>query len=51
MHNLNIKFYYCRGDKMIADILTKGTTEHKHLYCIAKMGLRSGVVVRNRTQP
>lgn len=51
VHNLNIKFYYCRGDKMIADILTKGTTEHKNLYCISKMGLRSGVVVRNRTQP
>ncbi|CAH2083649.1 unnamed protein product [Euphydryas editha] len=51
VNNLEIKFNYCRGDKMIADILTKGTTEHKNLYCIAKMGLRSGVVVRNRTQP
>ncbi|KAJ8709663.1 hypothetical protein PYW08_009667 [Mythimna loreyi] len=47
VNNLEIKFNYCRGDKMIADILTKGTTEHKNLYCLAKMGLRSGVVVRN----
>ncbi|CAH2109110.1 unnamed protein product [Euphydryas editha] len=51
VNNLEIKFNYCRGDKMIADIFTKGTTEHKNLYCIAKMGLRSGVVVRNRPQP
>lgn len=51
VNNLEIKFNYCRGDNMVADILTKGTTEHKNLYCITKMGLRSGVDVRNGTQP
>lgn len=37
--NCSIKFCYCKGSEMIADILTKGTTSEKHVYCSAKMGL------------
>lgn len=41
VNNLNIKFLYVKGEEMIADNLTKGTTADKHLYCVTKMGLRS----------
>lgn len=41
VNNLRIKFCYIGGDKMVADVLTKGTTADKHLYCVEKMGLRS----------
>lgn len=40
-----IRFEYCNGNQMVADILTKGTTFEKHVYCVSKMGLiglRSG---------
>ncbi|GBP22474.1 Retrovirus-related Pol polyprotein from transposon TNT 1-94 [Eumeta japonica] len=41
VNNFDIKFSYVKGENMIADNLTKGTTADKHLYCIEKMGLRS----------
>lgn len=41
VNNLKIKFLYVKGEEMIADNLTKGTTSDKHLYCATKMGLRS----------
>lgn len=37
--NCDINFCYCKGNEMIADILTKGTTLEKHQYCLTKMGL------------
>uniref|UniRef100_A0A2A4JA71 Integrase catalytic domain-containing protein n=1 Tax=Heliothis virescens TaxID=7102 RepID=A0A2A4JA71_HELVI len=37
-----INFMYSKGSEMVADILTKGTTYEKHLFCINKMGLHSG---------
>lgn len=40
VNNLKIKFCYVKGEEMIADNLTKGTTADKHLYCVTKMGLR-----------
>lgn len=40
VNNLDIKFCYVKGEEMIADNLTKGTTAEKHLYCVTKMGLR-----------
>lgn len=40
VNNFDIKFCYVKGEEMIADTLTKGTTAHKHLYCLKKMGLR-----------
>lgn len=46
-----VKFNFCKGSEMIADILTKGTTLDKLLFCVSRMGLRSGVDVDNGTQP
>lgn len=46
VNDLHIKFCYCKGSEMVADILTKGTTVDKNLYCVHKMGLRSGVDVK-----
>lgn len=40
VNNLDIKFSYVKGEEMIADNLTKGTTADKHLYCVKGMGLR-----------
>lgn len=37
--DLVIKFCYVKGEEMIADSLTKGTTAEKHLYCVNRMGL------------
>lgn len=41
VNNKLINFMYCKGSEMVADILTKGTTYEKHLYCVRKMGLHS----------
>lgn len=40
VNKLEIKFCYVKGEEMIADNLTKGTTADKHLHCVKKMGLR-----------
>ncbi|XP_062529208.1 uncharacterized protein LOC105841774 isoform X3 [Bombyx mori] len=39
--NLDIKYCYIKGEEMVADNLTKGTSVDKHLYCLTKMGLHS----------
>lgn len=41
VNNKNVNFIYCKGSEMVADILTKGTSLDKHLFCIKKMGLHS----------
>lgn len=45
--NNNLKFCYVKGCENVSDILTKGTTVEKHMYCVTNMGLRSGEDVRN----
>lgn len=45
--NSKVKFLFVNGCNMVADNLTKGVTLEKHLYCIDKMGLRSGGSVSN----
>ncbi|GBP64177.1 Retrovirus-related Pol polyprotein from transposon TNT 1-94 [Eumeta japonica] len=43
VNNFDIKFSYVKGENMIADNLTKGTTADKHLYCI-----ENGVAFKGR---
>lgn len=40
VNNLKLKFDYIKGEEMLADNLTKGTSAEKHLFCITKIGLR-----------
>lgn len=41
VNNRLVNFCYVKGENMIADNLTKGTTAEKHMYCLSNMGLRS----------